>query len=419
MPEWPPIPPAACLAGCGGAFRRYAGRESAPNDRMTGLALKMLFGDTAKYLMLVAGLFFATFLIVQQASVFCGLMMWTTSTLKNVGAPIFVVEERVEQINEINPLRDTDVSRVRSVAAVRWAMPLYSGIQRVRLESGSFKTVQLLGIDAATLAGGPVRMIEGKLEDLRLPNTVVIDELAVTRLSEDKDRPIKVGDRFEINDIEARVVGICQAMRSFTGGPYIWTTYERALQYTPASRKMLSAVIAAPVAGVTPAEAAAEITRRTGLRAYVNEGFGGNPDDFNSSTVWWYVKNTGIPVSFGTTVVIGFIVGIAIACQTFYAFVLDNLKHLGALKAMGMSNFRLSMMLFIQSATVGLIGFGIGLLATSAFAYVSIQNEQPPFVMPWQIPVATFAVIQVICMVAALLGVIRLGFYEPAMVFRA
>ena len=306
---------------------------------MIGLALKMLFGDTAKYLMLVAGLFFATFLIVQQASVFCGLMMWTTSTLKNVGAPIFVVEERVEQINEINPLRDTDVSRVRSVSAVRWAMPLYSGIQRVRLENGSFKTVQLLGIDAASLAGGPVRMIEGNLEDLRLPNTVVIDELAVTRLSEDKQHPIKVGDRFEINDIEARVVGICQAMRSFTGGPYLWTTYERALQYTPASRKMLSAVIAAPIEGMTPDEAAAEITRETGLRAYVNRGFGDNPDDFNTSTVWWYVKNTGIPISFGTTVVIGFIVGIAIACQTFYAFVLDNLKHLGALKAMGMTQF--------------------------------------------------------------------------------
>lgn len=386
---------------------------------MFGLALKMLFGDTAKYLMLVAGLFFATFLIVQQASVFCGLMMWTTSTLKNVGAPIFVVEERVEQINEINPLRDTDVSRVRSVSAVRWAMPLYSGIQRVRLESGSFKTVQLLGIDAASLAGGPVRMIEGNLEDLRLPNTVVIDELAVTRLSENKQQPIKVGDRFEINDIEARVVGICQAMRSFTGGPYLWTTYERALQYTPASRKMLSAVIAAPIDGITPDEAAAEITRKTGLRAFVNEGFGHNPKDFNTSTVWWYVKNTGIPISFGTTVVIGFIVGIAIACQTFYAFVLDNLKHLGALKAMGMSNLRLSLMLVIQSTTVGLIGFGIGLLGTAAFAYAAIENQQPPFVMPWQIPVAAFAVIQLICMFAALMGILRLSLYEPAMVFRA
>ena len=400
---------------------------------MIGLALKMLFGDTAKYLMLVAGLFFATFLIVQQASVFCGLMRWTTSTLKNVGAPIFVVEERVEQINETNPMRDTDVSLIRSVAAVKWAMPLYSGIQRVRLDDGSLKTIQLIGVDAASLAGAPARMVEGNLEDLRLPNTVVIDQLATERLSPDPKDPtkrIKIGDRFEINDVEARVVGICEAMRSFTGGPYIWTTYERALHYTPPQRKMLSAVIAAPVDGMTSEQAAVEIQRTTGLRAYVNHDFGPSEldrkvgksthhGDFNTSTIWWYVRNTGIPISFGTTVVIGFIVGVAIACQTFYSFVLDNLKHLGALKAMGMSNFRLSMMLILQAFTVGIIGFGLGLLATSGFALGAIKNGQPPFFMPWQIPVAAFFVIQVICMLAALMGIVRLSLYEPAMVFRA
>ena len=389
---------------------------------MIGLALKMLFGDTAKYLMLVAGLFFATFLIVQQASVFCGLMRWTTATLKNVAAPIFIVEERVEQVNETNPMRDTDVARIRSVAAVRWAMPLYSGIQRVRLDNGSFKTIQLIGIDAASLAGAPGRMVAGNLADLRLPNTVVIDELATERLSPDpKDltKRIKIGDRFEINDVEARVVGICKAMRSFTGGPYIWTTYERALQYTPPQRKMLTAVIAAPVAGMTDDQAALEIEKATGLRAYVNRDFGTNKKDFNTSTIWWYVKNTGIPISFGTTVVIGFIVGVAIACQTFYSFVLDNLKHLGALKAMGMSNFRLSMMLVVQALTVGIIGFGLGLLATSGFAMGAIEKGQPPFFMPWQIPVAAFCAIQVICLLAALMGIIRLSLYEPAMVFRA
>ena len=401
--------------------------------RMIRLALKMLFGDNAKYLMLVAGLFFATFLIVQQASVFCGLMRWTTSTLKNVAAPIYVVEERVEQVNETNPMRDTDVARVRSVAAVRWAMPLFSGLQRVRLADGSFKTIQLLGIDSASLAGAPGRMIEGNLEDLRLPNTVVIDELATTRLSSDPSDPskkVKIGDQFEINDVEARVVGICEALRSFTGGPYIWTTYERALLYTPGARKMLTAVIAAPVEGMTANQAADEIEKATGLRAFVNEGFGSNRrdrmtakgehyGDFNTSTIWWYVKNTGIPISFGTTVVIGFIVGVAISCQTFYAFVLDNLKHLGALKAMGMSNFRLSIMLVFQAFTVGLIGFGLGLLATSGFALGAINNGQPPFYMQWQIPIGAFVAIQVICMLAALMGIIRLSLYEPAMVFRA
>jgi putative ABC transport system permease protein len=386
---------------------------------MFGLALKMLFGDTAKYLMLVAGLFFATFLIVQQASVFCGLMRWTTATLHNVAAPIYVVEERVEQINETNPLRDTDVARVRSVSAVKWAMPLYSGIQRARLEDGSYKTIQMVGIDSSSFAGAPARMLQGRVEDLRLPNTVIIDELAIERLSVDPSRPIKLGDRFEINDIEARVVGICAAMRSFTGGPYVWTSYERALQYTPPSRKMLSAVIAAPVQGLTPSQAATEIERQTGLKAYIVGQFGKDPRDFSHATVWWYVKNTGIPISFGTTVIIGFIVGVAIACQTFYAFVLDNLKHLGALKAMGMSNFRLSLMLLIQAFTVGLIGFGIGLLATSGFAWTALEKQQPPFYMPWIIPVVAFGVIQLICMIAALIGIVRLSLYEPAQVFRA
>lgn len=389
---------------------------------MLRLALKMLFGDTAKYLMLVVGLFFATFLIAQQASVFCGLMRWTTATLRNVPAPIWVVEEKVEQVNETNPMRDTDVARVRSVDSVAWAMPLFSGIQRVRLENGKFKIIQLVGIDPTTLAGAPVKMLQGRLEDLRLPNTVVIDDLAVKRLAAnpgDRRTWIKVGDSFEINDMEARVVGICDAMTSFTGGPYVWTTYERALQYTPSSRKMLSAVIAAPKPGITDEQAVLDIQRTTGMRAYLNGSFESSPYDFGTSTIWWYVKNTGIPISFGTTVIVGFIVGIAISCQTFYAFVLENIRHLGALKAMGASNGTLCGMLIVQALTVGVIGFGIGLLGTSAFALAALKNEQPPFYMPWPVPVAALAVILLICMLASLIGIWRVSRFEPAMVFRA
>lgn len=389
------------------------------------LALKMLFGDTAKYVMLVVGLFFATFLIAQQSAVFCGLMRWTTSTLKNVPAPIWVVEAKVDQVNEVNPMRDTDVALVRGVSSVDWAMPLYSGIQRVRLENGAFKIIQLIGIDPTTFAGAPVKMREGRIEDLRIPNTVVIDDLAVQRLARnpaDKSTWIKLGDVFEINDIEARVVGICKAMRSFTGGPYVWTTYERALQYAPPQRKMLSAVIAAPKPGITVDRAAEDITRATGLRAFVDRDFtfdsNAGRNEFNTSTIWWYVRNTGIPVSFGITVLVGFVVGIAISCQTFYSFVLENMRHLGALKAMGASNGILCLMLLLQSFTVGIIGFGIGLFATASFARVALERQQPPFFMTWHMPLAVLGVVLGICSLAALLGIWRVSRYEPAMVFR-
>lgn len=398
---------------------------------MLRLALKMLFGDTAKYLMLVAGLTVATFLMTQQTAVFCGLMNWTKATLRNVPAPIWVVEEKVEQVNETNPLLDTDVARVRSVGSVSWAAPIYTGIQRVRLENGSFKVIQLIGIDANTLAGAPARMLKGNLADLRLPHSVIIDDLGVQRLAKKRGSKVSVNDVFEINDQEARVVGIADAMNSFTGGPYVWTTYERALQYVPPQRKMLQAVICSPRKGVSAEQAAADIHRETGLKAYVNreavfEEFleqvrgGGKPTiNFNVSTVWWYIRNTGIPVSFGTTVIIGLLVGIAVSCQTFYSFVLENMRHLGALKAMGATNGTLCLMLLVQAFTVGVIGYGIGLLGTALFAFGALEREQPPFYLPAFVPYVVLAVVLGICFLSALLGIWRVSRLEPAVVFRS
>ena len=388
---------------------------------MIRLGLKMLFGDTAKYLMLVIGVVFATFLMAQQSAVFCGLMRWTTATLKNVPAPIWVVDPKVEQVNETIPLLDTDVTRVRSVDCVAWAAPIYSGIQRVRLADGNYKITQLIGIDGATFAGAPTKLIKGRLEDLRLPNTVIIDDLAVRRLSSDPARPLDVGDVLEINDIEARVVAIADAMSSFTGGPYIWSTYEHALQYAAPSRKMLSAVIAAPVPGISDAEAARLISERTGLKAFVNGEFSFDKTaaEFNTATIWWFIRNTGIPFSFGITVLIGFIVGLAICCQTFYAFILENLKHLGALKAMGASTPRLCAMVLTQAFTVGFVGYGIGLLLTAGFAAGALKNDQPPFYLPWVVLPGVLAVILFICGLAALLGIRKVVKLEPAMVFRA
>jgi putative ABC transport system permease protein len=396
---------------------------------MLRLALKMLFGDTAKYLMLVAGLAVATFLMAQQTAVFCGLMNWTKSTLKNVPAPIWVVEEKVEQVNETNPLLDTDVARVRSVKSVAWASPIYSGIQRVRLENGNFKMIQLIGIDSNTLAGAPAKMLAGDLMKLRLPHSVIIDDLGVMRLARKRGEKVKVGDVFELNDQEARVVGIADAMTSFTGGPYVWTTYERALQYVPPQRKMLQAVICAPREGVSLEQAVEDIRRTTGLKAFINreadfsefwaQRGGGETNNFNVSTVWWYVKNTGIPISFGTTVIIGLLVGMAVSCQTFYSFVLENMRHLGALKAMGASNGTLCLMLITQAFTVGFIGYGIGLLGTSGFAMGALKNEQPPFYMPEYLPYIVLGVVLGICTLAALLGIWRVSKLEPAMVFRS
>jgi len=378
---------------------------------MYHLALKMLFADRAKYIMLVSGLTFAALLMTQQAAVFFGILDWTNGNLKNMRAEIWVVDPKVEQANEIKPMRDTDVNRVRSVRGVAWAVPMFWSVQQARLADGSFKPIQIVGIDSATMVGRPGNIVAGKLEDLRLPNSVIIDDLAVERLSRGRAKTIGLGDVFEINDKEARIVGICTTEKSFFGYPYVFSTYDQALQFAPKSRKMLSFILAHPAEGWTAEQAVEQIKKETRLGAYTES-------QFARSTVLWFFRNTGIPVSFATTILLGFIVGVAIAGQTFYSFILENLRNIGALKAMGAGDGLLTRMVMLQSFTVGLIGYGIGIGLTVLFGWLVLKKGMPPFSLPYQLPLFTLVVIMFICAFAAVLGILKIRKLEPAIVFR-
>ena len=379
---------------------------------MYHLALKMLFGDRAKYAMLLGGLTFSALLMTQQFGVFQGLLSWTTSNLRNMRASIWVVERTVEQVNETKALRDTDVNRVRSVSGVDYAVPLFQGVLKARTISGADKPILLVGLHAATLKGRPPEMIEGDLEQLRLPNRVVIDQLATQRLAVGLGRPLGVGDTIEINDREARVVGICRTERQFFGYPYVFTSYDQALQYAPRQRKMLSIILAEPKPGLTPEEVARAIERETGLRAYT-------VPEFTSATLDFIWKNTGIPASFMTTIILGFIVGIAVAGQTFYSFVLENLRNLGALKAMGAGTGLLARMLLLQAFTVGLLGYGIGIGLTAAFGWAATRSGGAfPFIFLPSAMLLTGSAVIVICLFSALLGIRRVARLEAAIVFR-
>lgn len=376
------------------------------------IALKMLFGDRTRYCILVSALAFCSLLMNQQSSVFTGLMLWTTAVIRNTHAPIWVMDPKVEQVNESKPMRDTDISRIRSITGVEWAVPFYVSNQQVRLSDGNFKTVQLFGLDSATLIGAPPKIVEGSLSYLRQARAVFIDQVGIEKFNENSLVPLKVGDTFELNDNEARIVGVVDAARSFFGYPQIFTTYERAIELAPKIRKNLSFILVKAHSSVDEQVLVHRIEETTGLKALTE-------DQFFWSTIWWFVRNTGIPISFGTTIILGFLVGVGIAGQTFYSFINENLKNLGALKAMGASNQLLYRMVILQALVVGLLGYGIGLGLASLFGYISLKNGQPPFFMPLAIPLFTLFMVILICIFSALLSIRRISKLETAEVFRA
>ncbi len=386
---------------------------------MNYVAWKMLVGDKAKYIGIVMGLTFASLLITQQAAVFTGLMTRTFNAVTDVGAAdIWVMDPKVQFIDDVKPMQDTELYRVRSVEGVDWAVPLYKSLLKARLQDGTFQTCNVFGLDDATLLGGPARMLDGRLADLRRAEGVIVDsngangKLAHAPAFPGGPRaPLVVGDTLEINDHRAVVVGICEVSRTFQSQPVIYTTFSRATTYAPRERKLLSFVLVKARPGEDPQLVADRISAVTGLAAQTSQGF-------KDLTLQYYLKYTGIPINFGIAVVLGFIVGIAIAGQTFFNFTLDNLRHFGALKAMGASDGMLLRMILLQATIVGAIGYGLGVGAATLFGYLT-RNSELAFRLPWQLLLITAGAITFICLSSALVSIRKVMTLEPAIVFKS
>jgi putative ABC transport system permease protein len=213
-----------------------------------------------------------------------------------------------------------------------------------------------------------------------------------------------------MNDHRAIIVGVCEATRTFQSNPVVYTTYSRAKNFAPQERKILSYILAKTELEWTPDAAASRIAALTGLGAKTS-------DQFMKMTIDYYLKYTGIPFNFGITAFLGFLVGTAIAGQTFYNFTIENIKQFGALKAMGATNTRIVGMILLQAMVVGLLGYGIGVGGAALFGQL-IQGTELAFFTPWQLLPITGAAIVLICVLSSLISVQRVIRLEPAIVFR-
>jgi putative ABC transport system permease protein len=320
------------------------------------------------------------------------------------------MDVRGNQANETIAMRDIELQRVRSVEGVAWAVPLYWGLVQAKLPNGAVERMQLTGIDPQTLLGRPGTMVEGRVEDLRLPNAVIADQVAVERLAR-QGIPLRVGSILEINDRSVRVVGLCHTPRSFLGAPYLFSLYDQALKLAPTEGRRLTFVLAKAAEGSDPTRVAERINRLQTVRAMTLEAF-------STSTMIWLIRNTGVPAAFLIVVLMGMTVGMAVTGQTFYLFVHDNIRHLAAMQAMGAPWTSLALMVLFQAGFVGLVGYGIGLGLVALFGAVVIPREVPAFYLPHGMALFVAALIAGICLIAAWIGIWKLRRVETAMVFR-
>jgi putative ABC transport system permease protein len=378
---------------------------------MNWVALKMLVGDRTKFFGLIFGVSFATFLMSQQVSVFMGIVARASSQIVDVrDAGIWVMDNKVRQVDEVPGMPDTVLQRVRGVEGVEWAVRMYKGQVRARLENGGFRTVVLLGLDDDSLVGAPREIIAGSLDDLRRPDAVIVDKAGYEYMW--PGEPYVMGREFQLNDHRAVLVGVCKASAPFVTLPVLYTRYSTASGFVPRERDLMTFVVAKARPEVGDKEVCRRIEAQTGYMALTGDGF-------FWKTVMYFLASTGIPVNFGITIALGFIVGAAVTGQTFYLFTVENLKQFGALKAMGVRNLRLVGMILLQGLVVGVLGYGIGLgLSAAFFEGTNHMTQLAGLYLTSLAAVGVGGAVLLIIAATALVSIRKVLVLEPAIVFR-
>ena len=378
---------------------------------MIWIAVRMLTGDLQKFYGLVFGIAFSTLLITQQLTIFVNLIERGASGVYNVPTADVWVMDTVSRTTDVNfPMPSTALDRVRAVPGVEWAVPHLRAGASVRTKDGDLEGVSVIGVDDASLIGLPKRMAEGSSDVLSQPDSVIIDDVGTTRMFENGQSPI--GERLELNDQRAVIRAVADAIPSFTSQVTLYTKYSRALNYVPGTRNRMSFVLVGGADGVSSLALAERIELQTGLRARTRDQFAQDGIDF-------IIQNTGIPLNFGITVLLGFIVGVAIVGLTFSLFIRDNIKQFGALKAIGVTNTKIRRMVAAQAGLVGLIGYGLGVLGTVLFIWGFSSNPTfKGFYIPWQVPLISLMAVAVILALTGWLALRNVLRTEPAAVFR-
>ena len=393
---------------------------------MLRVAIKMLLGNRAKYLGLLFGISFTSFLIAFALSYFAGFMTRGFALIsENPQADVWVMDPAVNSTEHTTNMPSSILERVRSVEGVRSAVPMALGTTDVRFANGQFQSFQIIGVDGATLEGLPPLDESRPRAALRAPDAAAVNaggtegKLQTPLFGIDQwprrphlgvpTRRLRRGDLVLVNDHRVQIVGLTRSLPRYPPRPLLYTTYANAARILPPEQHRLTFVLATAAAGVDPAVLAGRI-ERTGLRARTTS-------QFKSDTVRWFLTNSEDVGDMASMIWIAMLVGFGVTGVLLYMFTEENLGQYAVLQAMGATPRLLMAMILTQAGVCALLGTGFG-LGFCAIVGTFLRNEANyPFRMMWFTPLVGSGFVILVALVASAISALPVFKLQPARVF--
>jgi len=365
------------------------------------IAFKTLLSDRGKLLAGLVGVVFSIVLVNIQGGLFSGLMSKATLLVDRGNADIWVGSRGMHNVDFAHDFPARWVDRVRSVPGVQEAEPIRISFSEMMLPNGRYESIVVIGVQPTSNLGRAWQIVEGPLNALDEPYGVIVDRCDDDRL----DSPV-IGELREIGGRRARITGKSYGILSFLVAPYVFTTLDRAHEFTGSDPSMCSYLLVKTHDGVDP-ELVCEL-----IRQRLPEVAALTAADYAERSANFWTTRTGIGMSFGASTVLGLLVGLVMVGQTLYAMVLDRISEFATLKAIGATEREIISLLIAQSACVATIGIAIGVLLSGLIGFV-FDTPRASIHIPTSLYLCSAGLVFMICLVASGLPYLRVRRVDP------
>jgi len=390
---------------------------------MASIARKNLIEDIPRFLVAQAGILFAVGLVTIQTGVQLGFAQSSSQLIEQSQADLWVASNNMEHLDLTLPLPYERVAEARSVEGVEQA-------EGVIIGGAVWHEEQANKITGVTLVGGTGGLLfaqdsltQGSFNDLKQPNTFIVDETSLDDLNFQK-----VGEQATVNSAPAKLVGLTSGTQSIVFGNLMFTSLESANYYRSSRSNALSSIsLSRELTATDPVSFVliraigggnlAALQQR--LEAELQEVRAYTRAEMAQQTQAYWQKRSGIGYILGLGAVVGTIVGAVVVGQILYASVSDHIKEFGTLKAMGASDWYIYRVIMEQGLWMAILGYLPGMaLCLGVAAWTSATQGILILITPAS-AIAVLGITVVMCLSSAIFAIQKVTRVDPAIVFKA
>jgi len=378
---------------------------------MFQLAFKNLFQDKLRLSLSVFGVCFALLLILILLGIYRGMIEQTTIYIDSIDVDLWVAQEGTHDMFHTFSLLPVSIEKkLENLPEIEGVFPFIARTTAFKI-NGVDNNVSVIGIDNDNYIGKPKKIVDGY--DMPDKNEIIVDRTTT------KNNNFRIGDMIRFgNDEEEhyddldeyKIIGVSKDT-SVLVFQYAFINYEDAEKILGTDQAVNFFIVKTRQDTDLPKLQEKIEKRIDNTVTFTKEEFSKNNGDIT--------RNAFLPI-LSVIITIGFIIGIAIIGLIIYTATIEKTREYGILKALGISNLRLYLVVIWQALIMSLLGYLLALVLSDFVEYIIEANMLSIriTIIPYYYKLTIYSAV-IMAVVSSYIPIRKINKIDPAIVFKS